>query len=58
MPYPLKANLVLSGLQGAMVAGITALLGSSVWWLWGLAFAACSFVAIGCVQVGSEGGEG
>ena len=58
MTYALKANLVLSGLQGAIVAGITALLGSSTWWLWGLAFAACSFVAIGCVQVGSGGGAG
>jgi hypothetical protein len=54
MSYAGKANLVLSVVQGVMVAGITALLGSSVWWLWGLAWAAFAFVAIGCVQVGSE----
>lgn len=47
----LIANLAISAVQGAAVAGITALLGSSVWWLWGICFAALTFVIIGTAQV-------
>ena len=57
MNDPLKANLVISGVMGAIVAGIAALLGSEIWWLFGLIFAGLEFVAIAVVQVGNEGGE-
>lgn len=49
-----KANVVISLLEGAMVAGIAALLGSPVWWLWGLCFAGCASMGLACVQIASE----
>lgn len=54
MNDPLKANLVISGVMGAIVAGIAALLGSEIWWLFGLIFAGLEFVAIAVVQVGGD----
>lgn len=54
MTYAGKVNLVLSVVQGLMVAGIAALLGSGVWWLWGLAFAGVTCVGLACVQIARE----
>lgn len=53
MTPALKANLVISLAMGSFVAFIAHLLGSSVWWLWGLVIAVMEFVAIGVCQVAS-----
>ena len=49
-----KANLMLSALMGTAVAGIAALLGSSVWWLWGGLFGLLESMAIGVCQIAAE----
>jgi hypothetical protein len=46
-----KANLVVSGVMGVLGAGATLLLGSGVWWLWGLVFFAASSTAVACAQI-------
>jgi len=48
------ANIIISITQGLLVAGITLLLGSSLWWLWGCVFAAVTSVSLACVQVASQ----
>jgi hypothetical protein len=53
----LKANLVISGVMGAIVAGIAAQFGSAVWWLWGACFTVMTFVAIAVAQVASLADE-
>jgi len=56
MQYALKVNVALSVLLGVLAAGIAALLGGT-WWVWGLAWAGATFVALATVQVGSEVGR-
>ena len=55
--FALKVSVALSIAEGAIVAAIAALLGSSVWWLWGIVFAFVAFVILACVQIASEEGQ-
>jgi hypothetical protein len=52
MPVVLKVNLALSLFVGLLVAGIAAVCGSSVWWVWGLGTAGCESFALAIVQGG------
>lgn len=51
---PLKANVLASVVLAAIVAGIAALLGSGIWWLFGVLFAGLAFCVIAAVQIGGE----
>jgi hypothetical protein len=47
----LKAYLIIAAILGGMVSGITLLLNSEVWWLWGLTFALIAFLMLSCCYV-------
>jgi len=51
MTPALKANLVISLAMGSFVAFIAHLLGSSVWWLWGVVFAVLECFVVSIAQV-------
>ncbi len=51
---PLIVALVLSLASGAVWAFVTWLLGSQLWWFWGLFGTAGAFVAL-CAVMSSEG---
>jgi hypothetical protein len=50
---PAVANVVLSVWLGSFAAFATWMLGSQMWWLWGLIFTGMISTALACVQVGA-----